>query len=1471
MKNKDFCHLHVHSHYSLLDGVGSPEKYMKRAKELGFEYLAITDHGSIDGFIKFQQAGDKYGVKPIFGVEGYVVPDATKKKKKEKRGHIVFLIKNEVGFNNICLLLNKANVDGFYHRPRMSYQWILDHCEGLIISTACVGGFLGLDGGEDFFWNLDEKIEDDLYLEVMPHHQEIQCDMNNFCLDIHEEYPDVQLIGTADCHYIDKEDAKAQDVLLAVNSKKTWNDPNRWKQDFRDLYLQSANEMISNFKNQDVLTEDQIMNAMRNTISIAKKCNFRIEQKQIKLPKVRKNGEDFLESLCLEQLDKKIKGDKKKYLERFRREFNLLKKKNFIDYFLIVHELIEWCNKNNVLTGAGRGCFSGDTKVSLLNGDNVSLEDLVELYPDPNETFWVYSCKPDGEIVAGKAKNPRVTKITEEVCLVKLDNEEEIKCTPDHLFLMRNGEYVEAKDLKAGNSLMPLYLDYNEKGYEIYFDNKENIFKLTHYLNFRYKKGFVIHHKDIDKYNNNPENLEQLSCSEHGALHAKLNSKLWKDPKFREAGIKRYWKTLGSEENRKATSERNKTKEHRKKVSKGQKRLWGTTEYREKMQKHLDKINSPEALEKRKEMLKERNKTEKQRNVISKRNKDPEFIKKCSEGRKAFFKTEKGLKEKEAIRKRMSGRKVSEETRRKLSEKMKGKTPWNKGLKGKNHKVISVSFINETMKMYDIEVEKYHNFALASGVFVHNSVGGSLIAYLMGITYVDPLKYDLLFERFLDEDRDSYPDIDLDFQDDRRAEVRMHLEDMYGKNNIAGVSTFVAMKGKYCIRDVSRVFEIPLKEVNEFCEIIEKEIEDGIQKDRSFADKYPDEVEIALKLEGNIRNAGIHPAAIIVSPSDLTKGLNSNLVKRKKAIVVNWDKDDAEYMGLMKLDVLALNTLTILSEAKSLIKENHGIDIKFEDIPLDDKDVLNSIDGINVAGLFQLNGIMAKQVTKELGVDDFNDIVAVMALGRPGPAKSGMTEEYIQRKKGKTWTKVNDTYEEILNKTMGLVVFQEDVMMIIHKVAGLPFSTADKIRKIIAKKRDVQEFKQYEEKFVEGCLKMGTLTEDKAREVWSGFLEWAEYGFPKAHAVEYGMMALWCAYIKYYYPTEFFCANLTCGKEDKKADIIQEAKAIGLEIFLPKINVSHISKWVAKDKKLFVPFLEIKGIGEATAVKMATLKRAKPKLNEAFFKKRKIDEAFKAKEKKSKLEQIADDIGAWGESCPLTAKAQEYFSFQISDRTDILYPNLCHVIDDMFPCDVEDILFGQVGYPHLINTNNQWRGQEIEKCELCNLRGRCKGAIRPLKGKYNVAIVNSYPSKDDNVKLQPLTGDSGNLLWDKLNKKGYKKSYFHVTNAIKCYPNKEIPTKSTISKCTNKWLFNELDGIDCRIILSLGSIAAKTFAGDDGKIANLNATTLWSDHYQSWVCYCVSPGSIFADPVNKRRFNFGVNNFIKTLKLFNIK
>ena len=298
----DFCHLHIHNEYSQLDGLGTAKQYVSKAKKLGFEYLGLTNHGNIDGLIKFQDECLKQDIKPVLGFEGYIVEDIKDHSKKNKRHHISIWVKNQTGWGNVCSLLTEANLKGFHRKPRISFKHLLDHCEGLVIGTACIATFLNHKNGKRLFRRLSEKIGNDLYVEIMPHDFDLQYIVNQKVIQIAKRTGH-KIIVTNDCHYVDRADWKAHEVLLAVQRSAKWDDPKRWKFSFKGLHLRSTKEMIKQMKKTNCYKKEYLS----NTIEIAEKCyDFRIEKREVKLPRVNnilpKKELYFVEDICRKKL-----------------------------------------------------------------------------------------------------------------------------------------------------------------------------------------------------------------------------------------------------------------------------------------------------------------------------------------------------------------------------------------------------------------------------------------------------------------------------------------------------------------------------------------------------------------------------------------------------------------------------------------------------------------------------------------------------------------------------------------------------------------------------------------------------------------------------------------------------------------------------------------------------------------------------------------------------------------------------------------------------------------------------------------------------------------------------------------------------------------------------------------------------------------------------------------------------------------
>jgi len=380
------------------------------------------------------------------------------------------------------------------------------------------------------------------------------------------------------------------------------------------------------------------------------------------------------------------------------------------------------------------------------------------------------------------------------------------------------------------------------------------------------------------------------------------------------------------------------------------------------------------------------------------------------------------------------------------------------------------------------------------------SCSGSLVSYLLNLTHLDPIEHNLIFARFLNEQRNDYPDIDIDFSQKRRHEIVKYITETYGKDRTGYIVTLLRMGAKTAVRDVSRVFDINLKEVDVFaksCFSYEGDhLEEGLNSayGRIFNNKYPHVVDYIKKSQGSIRGTSIHASGIIVNKKSLMSGSQCTILRDKgKSVkrICGTIMGDCEDNGLLKLDVLGLATLDVIHNCR----RESGIE--WEDIAMDNRNVFKEISSGNTLGAFQIEAKASTQVVKKMKPNNFDDLSACLALVRPGPMDSGMTDMYIDRKNGTKWDDIHPFYTEITRKTYGVLAYQEQVMECIVKLAGLPFSEADNIRKIIGKKREAKEFEPYWEKFRQGCIKQKTLSPEQAKEFWDGLLKWASYGFNK--------------------------------------------------------------------------------------------------------------------------------------------------------------------------------------------------------------------------------------------------------------------------------------------------------------------------------------------------------------------------------------
>jgi DNA polymerase-3 subunit alpha len=732
------------------------------------------------------------------------------------------------------------------------------------------------------------------------------------------------------------------------------------------------------------------------------------------------------------------------------------------------------------------------------------------------------------------------------------------------------------------------------------------------------------------------------------------------------------------------------------------------------------------------------------------------------------------------------------------------------------------------------------------------SVGNSLVAHLIGITNVDPLEYNLPFSRFINEERNDLPDIDVDVVHDRREDVIQRLRQVYGENNIGNISTFSFLKDKSAIRDVCRVREINTSDVNNFC----KEIKKDVPEDSWFEKKYPQVMKDVTAIKGTVRSYGVHAAGIILSNFDLKNGERCSLVYGKEnALTVNWDKYDAEYCGLIKFDLLGVKKLTVIRESIKLINLNHNANVHYDKFTYNDPKVFESMSDGDTVGSFQLSGFSTTEVAKQMGIENFKHIIHCVSLSRPGPKDSFMTEDYIQRKHGKIWNKKHELYEDVLKETYGLVVFQDDVMNVIHKVAGLPYHTADKIRSIIGKKRDVSEFKPYRDQFVQGCLKQKTLSEEEANDIWDGFEKHALYSFNKAHATFYAILAYKTMWLKVNYPAEFLCASLSHEGDDIKPSLIYEAQRLGLKIYPPKIGISDPLKWKTKDSNLYCAFNEIKGIGTKTLEKLAAT-------NTGFF--TPDDTLIKGKVKK-----ILEDIKAYDVDAPLPMETCNYFDIDICNDYQAKYPKLIELYGDKFnDIPIYNILRGDVDGFEFLKKGEKFKTKwpEVESCKLCELHKECKNKVLPSVSENSIMILGEAPFVDEHREGKPFCGRAGDKLWKELRRYDLRRSDFNVLNTVMCPPLKSKNPKEIHIDACRPFLLEQINFVKPFIILCLGNLAKYALTGILGGITKVNATTEWNEEYGSYISYCMHPSACFRSAENIKLFSEGIEHFSKKLE-----
>ncbi|HLB50926.1 MAG TPA: DNA polymerase III subunit alpha [Patescibacteria group bacterium] len=807
-----FTHLHTHSHYSLLDGLSKIDELLDRAKALGMDALALTDHGSLYGAVEFAMKAKEKGIKPIIGCEVYVASGGLANKNNtpldRKRNHLTLLAKNVTGYRNLMQLITIAHLDGYYYKPRVDHDALRAHSEGLIALSGCLQGevpeaiaggdmekaeeiallYRDIFGAENYFFELQDH----------PHFDKQQ--IANKGLKELAKKIGVPLVATGDTHYIHKDDAPIQDILLCIQTNRKVFEKDRMNLTDFDLSLRTPEEMIAAFKD--------VPEAIENTQRIADMCTFELKVGEIQLPSfplpTGKTADDYLRELCEEGLVRRFGADSTPlHRERMDYELSVIQKTGYASYFLIVQDFVNWAKDKGIVVGPGRG-----------------------------------------------------------------------------------------------------------------------------------------------------------------------------------------------------------------------------------------------------------------------------------------------------------------------------------------------------------------------------SAAGSFVSYLTNITNIDPIRYQLLFERFLNPERVSMPDIDMDFADDRRDEVLEYVREKYGRDHVAQIITFGTMAARAAIRDAGRALGMPY----DFCDRAAKlipmfsSIEEALADVEEFKALYAQDpaakklIDSARRLEGVARHASVHACGVVITPKPVVEYTPlQRIVGNENGVVTQYSSSTkssfVEKIGLLKMDFLGLKNLTIIQNTLRIVERTRGINIDIDRIPLDDAKAYELLQKGHTTGVFQLESSGMKRYLKQLKPTVFEDIIAMVALYRPGPMD--WIPDFIAKKHGqKKLHYLHPKLKPILKDTYGVAVYQEQVMRIAQDLAGFTLGEADLLRKAMGKKI-MALIKQQREKFAEGCVR-NSISKPIAQKVFDFIEPFAGYGFNRSHAACYALIGYQTAFLKANYPAEFMAALMTSDQDniDRIAIEAHECVDMGIPVLPPNVNES---------------------------------------------------------------------------------------------------------------------------------------------------------------------------------------------------------------------------------------------------------------------------------------------------------------------------
>lgn len=1274
VKPDDFVHLHVHSEHSVLDGLNSPTSLAEKAAEVGQKALGLSDHGSMSGVAEHIRACQKFGINPIVGIEAYCTPGletphtlmepvffgSGDSSNKEERSndvsgagaytHLTLMAENNEGMHNLFKLNTLAWKEGQFRKPRMSVDLISQYSQGVIATTGCPSGEVQTrlrlgqwDAAVHYAAAMQDILgKENYFLELMDHNMSIDLErrVRGELLQLAKKL-DIPLLATNDLHYASREDALNHEHMLCLQSGSRMSEPTyerggkRFAFEGEEYYLKTSEEMSLLFPEADY------PGAIRNSLLIAERSHVSLDfdadlRPTLPLPAGHTDA-TFLRQETLEGLSRRLpeKAHDPEYLARVDAELNVLATKGFSSYFLVVSDFVRWTKKEGYPVGPGRGCLSGDSNVLTPTGfkqiRDIRVGDIVFDETGAQVTVpqvFEYDC--DEQLVAINAfyGNQPIKMTSDHKVLVSKANRNVSKqhaaqgykfgkeknpnvwVRADEVEL---GDFVVMPKIKFEDKLKTVSLtrdmnEFTQDATEVLSGQREivadrdlgEIFGLFISDGWLRSEGSTLGFAErrSEDEGHIPNLLTkvfgcQISVTDHATadlreyhVHHKGIVNLFREmfPDYAHTAHTKYIPDLLL----------NSSQEFRDGLLQG---LWygdgshkGKTKYTtvsERLAQNvftlLISLGLPAGLSRaeRTENRPEFNKYQKPSisySVVSARYFDPAKI---HSGCAAAFDGEFTY-----------------------------------------YRVRDIQMTPAEGKVYDFTVPTTHSYVTDSFV-VHNSAGGSLVAYCIDITDVDPIAHGTIFERFLNPERDSPPDIDMDFDDVNREKVIDYVRMKYGEEMVSMIITFGKIKAKNAIKDIARIFDEPYSTGDSLTKVFPAP-KAGFTM--SLADVYNPEnpryaegeefrkvasqlanqkiIPAALGVEGTLRSTGVHAAGVIMSSRPIADVIPQQMRKADGVVVTQFDYPTCESLGLIKMDFLGIRNLTVIDNAIKAIKRNHGIQLDpiqiYESVLTDpDEKTYDLLRAGRTLGVFQLDGAGITSLLKLINPNMFGDISSALALYRPGPLAMNTPFFYAERKNGRQAVtpihpELEEPLAEILGETYGLIVYQEQVMQIAQKVAGYSLGQADSLRRIMGKKKKSELEKEYPI-FHDGMIASG-YSEQAVATLWEILIPYSEYGFNKSHTVAYGMISYLTAYLKANYPAEFMAANLSTltGDKDKTAQYLEECRHLNIKVLPPSVSFSLPDYTATKEGDILVGLAAIRGVGQQVAADIATEAENKP-------------------------------------------------------------------------------------------------------------------------------------------------------------------------------------------------------------------------------------------------------------------------------------